>query len=484
MSSSENKAANSQNDSDIIETINLYQSREKIYTRAFKGFYRNLRNYGGALLFLIYFGTVWLQWGDRQAVLLDISTRQFHIFGETFLPQDFILLSWMLIICAFGLFFFTVLAGRVWCGYTCPQSVFTWVFMWVEKVTEGDRNKRMRLDKASISLDKFIRKFVKHLLWLLIALAVSITFVGYFTPIRELINNLFSAALLSDEVSGAVSGWALFWIGFFTLATYGNAGWLREQVCIYMCPYARFQSVMYDKDTLTVHYHATRGEPRASRKRSDDPKALAIGDCIDCNLCVHVCPTGIDIRDGLQYECISCGACIDVCNSIMDKMKYDRGLIAYTSENALQGKTTNLTRPRLIGYFIALCIMTGLFFYTLSHRTLLELEVLRDRQSLYTRNSAGFIENIYTLKLVNKSQQPLALQISVSGLSGISIRGKTEFIAEPGVVESLPIRLAAPPESVKGTTNTTIIFHVNSTTPEGPSVTTEGRFLSPAQHQE
>ncbi|CAM3673764.1 cytochrome c oxidase accessory protein CcoG [Parendozoicomonas haliclonae] len=462
----------SRNDPDIIETVSLYQSREKIYVRAFEGFYRNLRNYGGALLFLIYFGTVWLTWGDRQAILWDLGTRQFHIFSETFLPQDFILLSWMLIICAFGLFFITVLAGRVWCGFTCPQSVFTWVFIWVEKITEGDRNKRMRLDKAPMSLNKFFRKFAKHLIWLLISMAVGITFVGYFTPIRELVGDL---------VTLEASGWALFWVGFFTLATYGNAGWLREQVCIYMCPYARFQSVMYDRDTLTVHYDTARGESRGPRKRNADPKELGIGDCIDCNLCVHVCPTGIDIRDGMQYECISCGACADACNGIMDKMGYEKNLISYTSENALEGNKSPLLRPRLIGYFIALCVITGMFLYTLTQRSMLELEVLRDRQSLYSMNSAGQIENVYTLKLVNKTQQPVDLKISVEGLPDATIRGKKVFTAEPGMVESLPIRLAVPAEAMTGQYNTTIIFHVDSVAPNGPQATVEGRFISPGK---
>ncbi len=480
-----NQPENQKNDPDIIETVNLYESREKIYTRAFEGFYRNLRNYGGALLFLIYFGTVWLKWGDRQAVLWDLGTRQFFIFSETFLPQDFILLSWMLIICAFGLFFITVLAGRVWCGYTCPQSVFTWVFMWVEKVTEGDRNKRMRLDKASMSGKKFARKLVKHLLWLAISLAVAVTFVGYFTPIQELI---------VDLINLEASGWSNFWVGFFTLATYGNAGWMREQVCIYMCPYARFQSVMYDKDTLTVHYDATRGETRGPRKRNPDLqqqeqiKQQSLGDCIDCQLCVHVCPTGIDIRDGLQYECISCGACVDACNSIMDKMGYDRGLITYTSEQVLEDKNTDkpskphILRPRLIGYFVALCVISGLFIFTLTQRSLLELEVLRDRQSLYSTNMTGQIENIYTLKLVNKSQKPQQLSVTVSGLADIELKGTNSVTIEPGAVVSLPVRLAVPPVSLTSS-NSTIYFQLSSEEPNGPAAEAESRFLSPRVSQ-
>ncbi|MCL6271012.1 cytochrome c oxidase accessory protein CcoG [Sansalvadorimonas sp. 2012CJ34-2] len=472
----ENKPQGSQpqgNEPDIIETVSLYKRREKIYTRAFAGFYRNLRLYGGSLLFLLFFGTVWLQWGDRQAVLWDIPTRHFYIFGETFLPQDFILLSAMLMIAAFGLFFITVLAGRIWCGYACPQSVFTWVFMWAEKVTEGDRNKRMRLDKNPMSAEKFLRKLAKHLLWLAIALATAITFVGYFTPIRELI---------TDLIAFDASPWASFWVGFFTLATYGNAGWLREQVCIYMCPYARFQSVMYDKDTLTVHYDDKRGESRGPRKRSVDPKEVGLGDCIDCKLCVHVCPTGIDIRDGLQYECISCGACADACDGIMDKMGYDKGLIRYTSESEVEGNKPHLLRPRLIGYFTVLCVIISAFTYALTHRSSLELEVLRDRQALYTLNSSGNIENIYTLKLVNKTQKAVSLNVTVEGLPNAILAGRTAIDVPAGEGASLPLRLSVAPEHLTGATNTDIEFSIVTVPLDGSdpvSASAESRFLSP-----
>ena len=266
---------------DANKTVDLYASREKIYTRAFTGLFRNLRMLGGAFLFLLYFGTVWLNWGGHQAVWWNLPERKFFIFGATFWPQDFILLSGLLIIAAFGLFFITVYAGRVWCGYTCPQSVWTWIFMWCEKVTEGDRNQRIKLDKAPMGANKLLRKFAKHSLWLLIGFATGVTFVGYFTPIRELVFEFFT---------GQADGWSYFWVGFFTLATYGNAGWLREQVCIYMCPYARFQSVMFDKDTLIVSYDPRRGESRGPRKKGVDYKALGLGDCIDCTMCVQVCP--------------------------------------------------------------------------------------------------------------------------------------------------------------------------------------------------
>ena len=290
-----------------------------IYTRSFTGLFRNFRRLGGGLLFLLFFGTLWLNWNGRQAVLWDLPERKFYIFGATFWPQDFILLSALLIIAAFGLFFITVFAGRVWCGYTCPQSVWTWVFMWCEKVTEGDRNARIKLDQGPASAAKLLRKTAKHALWLGVSLVTAITFIGYFTPVRPLVADLFSFQLDLES---------LFWVLFFTAATYVNAGWLREQVCIHMCPYSRFQSVMFDKDTLIVSYDAARGESRGARKKGSDPRAQGLGDCIDCQQCVQVCPTGIDIRDGLQIACIGCAACVDACDSIMDKMGYERGLVA------------------------------------------------------------------------------------------------------------------------------------------------------------
>ena len=328
--------------------VKAKSSDNLIHTRSFTGLFRTLRVAGAGLLFLAFFGTVWLNWGGRQAVLWDLAESKFHIFGATFWPQDFILLSALLIICAFGLFAITVFAGRVWCGYTCPQSSFTWLFMWCEKVTEGERNQRIKLQAAPWSLNKLARRSAKHTMWLGISVLTGLTFVGYFTPIRPL-----AAELLTWQMGGV----SLFWVLFFTGATYINAGWLREAVCMHMCPYARFQSVMFDKDTLTISYDAARGEHRGPRKRDVQPAEVGLGDCIDCQLCVQVCPTGIDIRDGLQMECIGCAACIDACDSIMDKMGYARGLVSYTSEHQLQGGKTHLLRPRLIGYSAVLVVM-------------------------------------------------------------------------------------------------------------------------------
>ncbi|PTU80355.1 cytochrome c oxidase accessory protein CcoG [Pseudomonas indoloxydans] len=449
--------------------VDLYASREKIYTRAFTGLFRNLRLAGGALLFLLYFGTVWLNWEGRQAVWWNLPERKFHIFGATYWPQDFMLLSWLLIICAFGLFFITVFAGRVWCGYTCPQSVFTWVFMWAEKVTEGDRNQRMKLDKQPMSGKKFTRKLAKHGIWVGVSLLTAITFVGYFTPIRDLVIEIFT---------GQASGWAYFWIGFFTLATYGNAGYLREQVCIYMCPYARFQSVMFDQDTLIVSYDPRRGEKRGPRKKDADYKAQGLGDCIDCKMCVQVCPTGIDIRDGLQIECIGCAACIDACDDIMDKMNYPKGLISYTTEHNLSGRKTRLLRPRLIGYAVALVAMIGLFAWAVATRPLVELDVLKDRV-LFRENERGYIENVYTLKIMNKAQRDMTYVITVDGLDGLVYEGKREVRALAGEVYSFPVELSIAPEKLPSSANN-IVFHVQSA--DDPSIKNDAdsRFIGPS----
>ncbi|MFV0453615.1 MAG: cytochrome c oxidase accessory protein CcoG [Pseudomonas sp.] len=455
--------------SKVNSSSDLYAARAKIYTRSFSGLFRNLRLLGGAFLFVLYFGTAWLNWNGRQAVWWDLPERKFYVFGATFWPQDFILLSAVLIICAFGLFFITVFAGRVWCGYTCPQSVFTWVFMWAEKVTEGDRNQRMKLDKAPMSAGKFGRKLAKHAIWLGVSLGIGITFVGYFTPIRDLVPDLLTLE---------VGGWALFWVGFFTLATYGNAGFLREQVCIYMCPYARFQSVMFDKDTLIVSYDPRRGEKRGPRKKDADYKTMGLGDCIDCTMCVQVCPTGIDIRDGLQIECIGCAACIDACDAIMDKMNYPRGLIGYTTEHNLSGQKTHLARPRLIGYAAVLLIMMSVFTYAVIERPLVKLDVLKDRV-LYRENEQGMIENVYTLKLMNKAQTPQTLIIEASGLDGLVYSGRSEIKANAGELITVPVELSIAPEKLPSSTND-IVFRVRSADDETIYDDADSRFIGPS----
>jgi len=454
---------------DVTSSYDLYQAHDKIYIRRIKGLFRNLRFSGNIFLFAVFFSGPWFSWGERQAVLFDLPARKFHIIGITFWPQDMALLSWFFIIAAFLLFFITVFAGRVWCGYTCPQSAWTWIFVWAEEVTEGKRNSRIKLDAKPFSLEKLARKVAKHTLWLLIAFATSITFVGYFFPIKELIPAIAQAAM---------SGWTLFFLGFFTLATYGNAGWLREQVCIYMCPYARFQSVMFDKDTLIVSYDPERGENRGRRKRGIEPSTLNLGDCIDCDLCVQVCPTGIDIRDGLQYECISCAACIDACDSVMDKMGYEPGLISYTTEHNLSGEKTVWLRPRLLGYGVAITIMIGLFSSVISQRIPLEMDIIRDRDVLHRITASGDIENSYEIKVLNMTDEQKIFNLQASGLEQLSIAGAPELLVGPGQGRSVRIRLTAPKEAIKFPSHKIQFTLTDQSNPE-MEVTEESRFFGP-----
>ncbi|MFJ4348971.1 cytochrome c oxidase accessory protein CcoG [Pseudomonas sp. NPDC089401] len=417
----------------MTDTIPALQiAANAIHTRRFSGLYRTLRiAFAGALL-VLFFGTAWLDWQGRQAVLWDLADSKFHIFAATFWPQDFILLSALLIICAFGLFAITVYAGRVWCGYSCPQSTWTWLFMWCEQLTEGDRNQRIKLAAAPWGLNKLARRMAKHGLWLLIGLATGLTFVGYFTPIRPLLADLLSLQL------GDV---ALFWVLFFTAATYINAGLLREAVCLHMCPYARFQSVMFDQHTLAPAYDPRRGESRGARKKGSDARAQGLGDCIDCSLCVQVCPTGIDIRDGLQMACIGCAACIDACDSVMDKMGYDRGLVGYKSEHSLQGGTAHWLRPRLLGYAIALLVMIAALVLALQLRPMVSLDVLKDR-GLFRENAQGQIENIYLLKVINKTATPRRYHLRLLDAEGFVLHGNTELVIPAGAMSELPVSVA------------------------------------------
>lgn len=452
-----------------VGEIDLYQRRERIYTRRIEGFFQRIRLYTGWPLLVAYFALPWFSWDGRQAVLFDLPARKFHILGLTFWPQDFPLLAFLLIIAAFALFSATVLAGRVWCGYTCPQTVWTSIFMWLEQVTEGSRNQRIKLDQAPWSVNKAIRKLAKHGAWLVVAGATGLTFVAYFYPIKTLCYEFLTFN------SGI---WQVSWTIFFTCATYINAGWLREQVCTYMCPYARFQSVMFDQDTLVVSYDPYRGEPRGSRKRDVDHRALGLGDCIDCELCVQVCPTGIDIRKGLQYECIGCALCIDACNSVMDKMAYPRGLIRYTSEHALEGGSTRWLRPRVIGYVLALCLMVVTFSYTVLSRIPLELTIIRDRNQLYVTTADGAIDNIYTLHLVNMDPAAHEFDISVRGINGVQLIGNTRHTVDGGENLAINLRVRARPEQLQQP-GQALVFEASATDLPSLRASAETRFLKP-----
>lgn len=418
---------------------NHYRPRSRIYVRAVQGTLETFRRLFGLIFVGIFAILPWLQFKGNQAILLDIGAQRFNIFGLTLWPQDLTLLAWIFIIGAFALFCVTTFAGRVWCGFMCPQTAWTFMYIYAEEKIEGSRNKRIKLDQRPMDFDKFWRKSLKHAIWVLIALLTSLTFVGYFTPIDQLFIEFFTAS---------TGFWAGSAVIFFTVCTYGNAGWMREIMCTHMCPYARFQSAMFDKDTFTVAYNAQRGDKRGPRPRKasrEDNQAKGLGDCIDCNLCVQVCPTGIDIRNGLQYECINCGACVDACNGVMDQMKYPRGLISFTSEVELGGGTTHIVRPKLIGYAVVLSIMVGLLVLELFTRIPLEVDIIRDRNALFRETNDGLIENVYTLKVLNKSQQRTTYRIAVNDFENHRFIGEQEVTVDGGEVFSLPVSLAINP---------------------------------------
>jgi cytochrome c oxidase accessory protein FixG len=393
---------------------------------------------------LVFYGLPWWQWGERPAVLFDLGARRFYIFKLVLYPQDFIYLTGILVISALSLFLFTAIAGRLWCGYACPQTVYTEIFLWLEKLTEGDRSARMRRDAKPWRFDSVWRKAAKHVLWLLVALWTGFTFVGYFTPIH----------LLATEVMQATMGsWEVFWSVFYGFATYGNAGFMREQVCKHMCPYARFQGAMFDKDTLIVSYDAQRGEPRGGRSKKADPVALQLGACVDCSLCVQVCPTGIDIRDGLQYECIGCGACADVCDTVMDKMGYAKGLVRYSTENAVTQHWKpaqiwgHVLRPRVLVYSAILGAVVLAMVVSLALRTPFKVDIVRDRGALARIALGGNIENVYRLQIMNATERSQQFHIAVSGIPGLVVASEDAFTVGSTQSRWVAVRVQAPYEA-------------------------------------
>ncbi|UCD68450.1 MAG: cytochrome c oxidase accessory protein CcoG [Betaproteobacteria bacterium] len=418
----------------------LYEVRNKIHPRAVSGKFALSRWFFVWATQLVFYGLPWLSWNDRQAVLFDLVHRKFYIFGLVFWPQDIVYLSVLLIISAYSLFLFTAVGGRLWCGYACPQTVYTEIFMWIERRIEGDRMKRMKLDKASLNVRKVVIKAAKHGAWIAVALWTGFTFVGYFTPITELAGKV---------LNWSMGPWERFWVFFYAFATYGNAGWMREQVCKYMCPYARFQSAMFDRDTLIISYDQERGEPRGSRSKRADYKARGLGDCVDCGICVQVCPTGIDIRNGLQYECIGCAACIDGCNQVMDKMGYPRGLVRYSSENALEnhldfaGMIRRVVRPRILIYTAVLWTIIIVAAFALTNRVPVKVDVIRDRITMVAPDDP-VVENVYRLQVMNTSEIPRQFRISASGLDGIELESQTQPIFIDGASQRvIPVRLRA-----------------------------------------
>lgn len=422
----------------------LYASRKKLQVRSTSGIFTNWRWILVWVTQILYYGLPWLTWSDRQAVLLHVAERKFYIFGWVFWPQDVFYLAILLIISAFALFFFTAIAGRLWCGYACPQTVYTEIFMWIEEKIEGDHVKRRKLEGAPMSGRKAGLRAAKYAAWGLLALWTGFTFVAYFSPLEELLQSVQTLSF---------GPWETFWILFYGAFTYLFAGVMREQVCLYMCPYARFQAVMFDPDTLVVTYDEERGEPRGTRKKGVDPKSVAKGDCIDCNICVQVCPTGIDIRKGLQYECIGCGACIDACDQVMDKMSYPRGLIRYTTEHALKEHwgsreiLGHVMRPRILVYGALLVVICLALVYGLATRSDMRVDILRDRAALSREVEDGLIENVYRLQVINMVEHEREVRIGVSGLDGIRIVDVHNVVLPAATTESVTVQVRVPPGS-------------------------------------
>jgi cytochrome c oxidase accessory protein FixG len=426
------------------EMVSLYKKGEKIYAREVKGWFTNWRWVFVWLTQIVFYCTPWLMWNDRQAVLFDLTTRRFYMFNLVLYPQDFIYLTALLVISAYGLFLFTTVAGRLWCGYACPQSVYTEIYMWMERKIEGDRVRRMKLDKSPWTFEKVWRKSAKQLAWIAFALWTGYTFVGYFTPIR---------VLASEVLTFGMGPWEIFWVLFYGFATYGNAGYMREQVCKYMCPYARFQSAMFDRDTLIISYDTKRGEPRGSRKRGSDAKALNQGECVDCTLCVQVCPVGIDIRKGLQYECIGCAACIDVCDSVMDKVGSPRGLIRYATLNSLENgwgrkeMWARVTRPRVLIYSAILAAVVVAFLHSLYNRPPFRVDIVRDRGALARVVDEGYVENVYRVQIMNASENTQRYRVGVEQLSQALVDGGQDVVLGPAEARWVPIAVRVSPDA-------------------------------------
>ncbi len=446
----------------------FYEAAQKIYPREAHGRFATKRRWTVALLLGLFYSVAWISWNGQQVLLFDLPARKFHVFGLTLWPQDFVYMALLLIIAALSLFFITALAGRVFCGYACPQTVWTEVFLWIERWTEGSRSQRQKLDHSPWTMQKLLRKGSKQLLWLSLAGFTGFTFVGYFMPIRS---------IGAELVSFSLGPWAAFWIFLYSLATYGNAGFLREQVCKYMCPYARFQSAMFDKDTLIISYDEQRGEPRGARRRGVAPPKPQ-GDCIDCTLCVQVCPTGIDIRKGLQYECIACAACIDACDEVMDKVGSARGLIRYTTEHAMSGKATHIVRPRLFVYGTLLTLAAAAIGYSLLVRTPLILDVIRDRNALYREVRGDWVENAYSIKIVNEDDKPHRYRLQAQGIAQLELVAPVGNIdVAAGSVANVPVRLQAPAVNAQGVH--AITLRIDAQDAPGIARTEKTRFIGP-----
>jgi cytochrome c oxidase accessory protein FixG len=446
-----------------------YAAHQKVYPREVSGRYARLRICAVIALLGLFYGMPWVRWNGRQAVLFDLPARKFFIFGLTLFPQDFYLLTWLLVMAALSLFFFTALAGRLWCGFACPQTVWTEIFVWMERLTEGNRSQQIKLDKGPWTLNKILRKASKQMLWVTFAAFTGFTFVGFFAPIQDLAAQVAAVHL---------SSWELFWVAFYGIATYGNAGFLREQVCKYMCPYARFQSAMFDRNTLIISYDAVRGEPRGARGRGVTARSVGQGDCVDCTLCVQACPTGIDIRKGLQYECIACAACIDACDAVMDKVGSARGLVRYSTQAEMDGAAARVIRPRIVIYASALLLLVAGFAYAVAHRPLVDLDVLRDRNTLYRELDDERIENVFSVRIINKDQHAHEFRLTALKLANATIDSDSPIQhVDAEEVKTVVVRVRIPAGQEHGGRD----FSVLARTLDRPAfeVVSRARFFAP-----
>ena len=459
----------------VINTAGLYEKRKTIYARSVSGVFNNWRWIMVAFTQILFYGACWLDWGGRQAVLFHLAERKFYIFGMVFWPQDAIYLAVLLVISAYLLFLATAVGGRLFCGYACPQTVYTEIFMWIERKIEGDRSARIKLDMQPMSARKARLKATKHALWLIVSAWTGFTFVGYFTPIRELGASIAAFSL---------GGWEVFWLFFYSGFLYMMAGFMREQMCKYLCPYARFQGVMFDPDTLIITYDAERGEPRGPRRKNAPAAQANLGDCVDCGLCVQVCPTGIDIRNGLQYECIACAACIDACDSVMDKVGLPRGLVRYSTENALvkhysAGEIVrHLLRPRTLVYSTILLLIIAAAGWSLASRETLKVDVLRDRSMLYREAEDERIENVFTLRVMNTDEAAHRYEVAVSGVDGIRLEGGAAI--EVPAASSKSVLVVASVEDGKGKKGSNpIVFDIKALDGGKASVREKSSFFMP-----
>jgi cytochrome c oxidase accessory protein FixG len=421
----------------------LYAGRVQVYPKRVSGFFRRLKWAGLIVLLAIYYTLPWIRW-DRgpnapdQAVLADIAHERLYVFFIEIWPQELYYLVGLLILGAVGLFLATSLAGRVWCGYACPQTVWTDLYMWVERLIEGDRNARIRLDRAPFGPGKAARKIFKHAVWLIIAASTGGAWIMYFNDAPRVVGDIFTG-----QASMTVYGFT----ALFTGTTYLLAGWAREQVCTYMCPWPRFQSAMFDEDSLIVTYERWRGEPRGRHRKGESWEGR--GDCVDCNLCVAVCPTGIDIRDGNQLECISCALCVDACNSVMARVGRPLGLITYDTERNQQCRATGrpliyrLVRPRTLLYGLLLLVVAGAMLWSLMFRPTLDINVLQERNPLFVTLSDGDIRNGYTIKLLNKTLEARTFSLRLEGPP----EAVMQVVGQPGDAHKR-VLLAARPDSV------------------------------------